>query len=129
MEWRMIGLGRMGLNMVNRLLRAELEVIGYNRTAAKVPEIEQQGARGAATLADLVGGLSRPRAVWLMLPAGAVIDEHLDRLKDLLEPDDPVIDGGNSFYRDDLRRAAWWKIRARAAGPPCRPSNPGWPPR
>jgi 6-phosphogluconate dehydrogenase len=106
MELGMIGLGRMGLNMVKRLLRAGQEVIVYNRTAAKVKEIEQQGARGAYTLADLAGGLSRPRILWLMLPAGAVIDEHLDRLKELLEPGDLVIDGGNSFYRDDLRRAA-----------------------
>ncbi len=101
----MIGLGRMGLNMVKRLLQGRQEVVVYNRTAAKVREIEQQGAKGAYTLADLVGGLSRPRAIWLMLPAGPVIDEHLDPLKDLLEPDDLVIDGGNSFYRDDLRRA------------------------
>ena len=105
MELGMIGLGRMGLNMVKRLLQGGQEVMVYNRTLAKVREIEQQGARGAYTLADLVGGLSRPRAVWLMLPAGSVIDEHLDPLKDLLEPDDLVIDGGNSFYRDDLRRA------------------------
>jgi 6-phosphogluconate dehydrogenase len=106
MELGMIGLGRMGLNMVKRLLRAGQQVIAYNRTAAKVKEIEQQGARGAYTLAELAGGLSRPRTLWLMLPAGAVIDEHLDRLKDLLEPGDLVVDGGNSFYRDDLRRAA-----------------------
>ncbi len=101
----MIGLGRMGLNMVKRLLQGGQEVVVFNRTAAKIREIEQQGARGAYTLADLVAGLSRPRAIWLMLPAGPVIDEHLGLLKDLLEPDDLLIDGGNSFYRDDLRRA------------------------
>jgi 6-phosphogluconate dehydrogenase len=106
MELGMIGLGRMGLNMVKRLLQGGQEVMGYNRTAAKIKEIEQQGARGAYTLADLVAGLSRPRAIWLMLPAGPVIDEHLEQVQDLLEPDDLVIDGGNSFYRDDLRRAA-----------------------
>ena len=101
----MIGLGRMGLNMVKRLLHGGQEVVVYNRTAAKIKEIEQQGARGAYSLADLVAGLSPPRAIWLMLPAGPVIDEHLDPLQDLLEPDDLLIDGGNSFYRDDLRRA------------------------
>ena len=101
----MIGLGRMGLNMVKRLLRGGQEVVVYNRTAAKTKEIEQQGARGAYTLADLTAGLPRPRALWLMLPAGPVIDELLDRLQDLLEPGDLLIDGGNSFYRDDLRRA------------------------
>jgi len=111
MKLGMIGLGRMGLNMVKRLLQAGQEVVVYNRTAAKVREIEQQGARGAYTLADLVGGLSRPRAVWLMLPAGPLIDEHLDQLTDLLEPNDLVIDGGNSFYRDDLRRAEALALR------------------
>jgi 6-phosphogluconate dehydrogenase len=105
MELGMIGLGRMGLNMVKRLLQGGQEVVVYNRTAAKVREIEQQGAQGAYSLTDLLAGLSRPRAIWLMLPAGPVIDEHLDLLKDLLDPDDLVIDGGNSFYRDDLRRA------------------------
>ncbi len=105
MELGMIGLGRMGLNMVKRLLQGGQEVVVFNRTAAKIREIEQQGARGAYTMADLVGGLARPRAVWLMLPAGPVIDEHLDQLKDLLQPDDLIIDGGNSFYRDDRRRA------------------------
>jgi len=111
MKLGMIGLGRMGLNMVKRLLQGGQEVVVYNRTAAKVREIEQQGARGAYTLADLVGGLSRPRAVWLMLPAGPLIDEHLDQLTDLLEPNDLVIDGGNSFYRDDLRRAEALALR------------------
>ncbi len=105
MKLGMVGLGRMGLNMAKRLLRGSQEVVVYNRTAAKVKEIEQQGARGVYALKDLVGELSRPRTIWLMLPAGAVIDEHLNRLKDLLEPDDLVIDGGNSFYRDDLRRS------------------------
>ena len=76
----MIGLGRMGLNMVKRLLHGGQEVVVYNRTAAKIKEIEQQGARGAYSLADLVAGLSPPRAIWLMLPAGPVIDEHLDPL-------------------------------------------------
>ena len=111
MKLGMIGLGRMGLNMVKRLLQGGQELVVYNRTAAKVREIEQQGARGAYTLADLVGGLSRPRAVWLMLPAGPLIDEHLDQLTDLLEPNDLVIDGGNSFYRDDLRRAEALALR------------------
>ena len=105
MKLGMIGLGRMGLNMVKRLLRGGQEVVVYNRTAAKTKEIEQQGARGAYTLADLTAGLPRPRVLWLMLPAGPVIDELLDRLQDLLEPGDLLIDGGNSFYRDDLRRA------------------------
>jgi len=105
MKLGLIGLGRMGLNMVKRLLQGGQEVLVYNRTAAKIKEIVRQGAQGAYTLEELVGGLSRPRVLWLMLPAGPVIDEHLDSLKDLLEPEDLVIDGGNSFYRDDLRRA------------------------
>ncbi len=101
----MIGLGRMGINMVRRLLKGNHQVIAYNRTPNKTDEIAKQGAIGAYSLSELVEKLSPPRVVWLMLPAGPVIDEHLDQLKDLLTDGDIVIDGGNTYYKDDIRRA------------------------
>ncbi len=105
MQIAMIGLGRMGMNMVRRLLKGNHEVIAYNRTPDKTDEIVKQGAIGAYSLSELVGKLSPPRVVWLMLPAGPVIDDHLDQLKDLLSDGDIVIDGGNTYYKDDIRRA------------------------
>jgi len=105
MQVGMIGLGRMGLNMVRRLLRGGHRVAAYNRTPAKVEEAVRAGAGGAQSLSELTAGLRPPRVVWLMLPAGPIVDEHLDRLAPLLAPGDVVIDGGNSFYKDSVRRA------------------------
>jgi len=105
MQVGMIGLGRMGLNMVRRLLGGDHRVVAYNRTPAKVEAAVRAGARGAYSLSELTAGLTPPRAVWLMLPAGPAVDEHLDRLKTLLSPGDIVIDGGNSFFKDSVRRA------------------------
>jgi len=104
MQLGMIGLGRMGANMVQRLLRAGHECMVFDVHPAAVRDLERQGAIGAATLADLVAGLKPPRAIWLMVPAAAV-DGEIDALKPLLESGDIVIDGGNSHYHDDLRRA------------------------
>jgi 6-phosphogluconate dehydrogenase len=101
----MIGLGRMGMNMVRRLLKGNHQVIAYNRTPNKTDEIVKEGAIGAYSLSELVEKLSPPRVVWLMLPAGPAIDDHLDQLKDLLSDGDIVIDGGNTYYKDDIRRA------------------------
>ncbi len=101
----MIGLGRMGMNMVRRLLKGNHQVIAYNRTPNKTDEIAKEGAVGAYSLSELVEKLSPPRVVWLMLPAGPATDEHLDQLKDLLSDGDIVIDGGNTYYKDDIRRA------------------------
>ena len=101
----MIGLGRMGMNMARRLLRGDHKVIAYNRTANKTDQIVEEGAVGAYSLSELVEKLSLPRVAWLMLPAGPTIDDHLDRLKDLLSGGDMVIDGGNTYYKDDIRRA------------------------
>jgi 6-phosphogluconate dehydrogenase len=94
----------MGANMVQRLLRAGHECVVFDVHAAAVQESVRQGATGAATLSELVAGLRAPRAVWLMVPA-AVVDGEIDALKPLLERGDILIDGGNSHYHDDLRRA------------------------
>ncbi len=105
MQLGMIGLGRMGANMARRLLKAGLELMVYDSHADAVRPLEKAGARGTTTLDDFVAGLAKPRAVWLMVPAGAV-DSVLAQLTPLLAPGDCVIDGGNSYYHDDLRRAA-----------------------
>ncbi len=101
----MIGLGRMGANMVRRLMRGGHECVAYDVTAAAVKAIAAEGARGAFTLDDFVGALQKPRTVWLMVPA-AVVDSTLDALLPKLDAGDVVIDGGNSYYRDDIARAA-----------------------
>jgi len=105
MQVAMIGLGRMGMNMAKRLLKGGHEVVAYNRSPDKTDRLKTEGAVGAYSLKEVVEKLKAPRTVWLMLPAGTAVDEHIDRFKALLTPDDIVIDGGNTFYRDDLRRA------------------------
>lgn len=105
MQIGMIGLGRMGGNMVRRLLAAGHECVAHDRQPMAVDAIVALGARGAATLEEFVAQLQAPRVVWLMLPA-AVVDSTIDALVPLLLPEDIVIDGGNSNFRDDLRRAA-----------------------
>ncbi|MBN1847393.1 MAG: decarboxylating 6-phosphogluconate dehydrogenase [Deltaproteobacteria bacterium] len=105
MQLAMIGLGRMGINMARRLIKGGHEVVGYNRTREKTEQLVQEGATGAFSIPEVVEKLRSPRIVWLMLPAGQVIDEHLDRFKEILSPGDMVIDGGNTYYRDDIRRA------------------------
>src|SRR6266704_5155532 len=104
MQLGMIGLGRMGANIVRRLMRDGHHCVVYNKTPARVQQLEGEGATGAASLADFVAKLEKPRTAWLMLPA-AVTGSTLDELAELLEPGDAVIDGGNSYYRDDITRA------------------------
>ena len=104
MQLGMIGLGRMGANMVRRLVRNKHTCVVYDRNPASVTELASEGAQGAASLAELVQKLSKPRAVWLMVPA-AVVDKTIADLVPLLERDDILIDGGNSYYIDDIRRA------------------------
>jgi 6-phosphogluconate dehydrogenase len=111
MQIGMIGLGRMGMNMARRLLKAGHEVVVYNRTASKVQEIAAEGAVGTTTVPDFVSKLKSPRVVWLMLPAGAVLDEHITELAALLKPGDLLIDGGNSYFKDDIRRAGEMKAK------------------
>jgi 6-phosphogluconate dehydrogenase len=105
MQVGMIGLGRMGANMVRRLMRAGHDCVVYDVNPDAVGRLEGEGATGATSLEEFVGGLARPRSICLMLPA-AFVDSTLDKLAPLLDEDDSVIDGGNSFYRDDQRRAA-----------------------
>jgi 6-phosphogluconate dehydrogenase len=100
-----IGLGRMGANMVRRLADAGIACVTYDANAAAVNALQGAGITGAASLESLVANLPAPRAVWLMVPA-AVVDGEIARLKRLLSPGDIIIDGGNSNYRDDIRRAA-----------------------
>jgi 6-phosphogluconate dehydrogenase len=106
MRIAMIGLGRMGMNMAKRLLRGGHEVIAYNRSPEKTDSlVKEEGAVGAYSLAEIVEKLPQPRIVWMMLPAGQAVDDHIHQLKDLLSPGDIIIDGGNTYYKDDIRRA------------------------
>ena len=104
MQLGMIGAGRMGGNMVRRLMRAGHECVVFDVSAEAVRGLASEGATGATSLADFVAALRPPRAVWLMLPA-ALVDREVDALAALLAPDDIIIDGGNSHYHDDIRRA------------------------
>ncbi|MGW5236113.1 phosphogluconate dehydrogenase (NAD(+)-dependent, decarboxylating) [Streptomyces nodosus] len=104
MQLGLIGLGRMGANIVRRLMRDGHRCVVYDLNETAVKELEGEGALGASSLEDFVTKLERPRAAWLMLPA-AVVQRTLDQLVELLEPDDAVIDGGNSYYRDDITRS------------------------
>jgi 6-phosphogluconate dehydrogenase len=104
MQLGMIGLGRMGANMVRRLMRAGHACVVYDQSADAVKALASEGATGAATLMEFVQKLDKPRAVWLMVPA-AVVDTSLSSLAPLLEKGDAIIDGGNSYYIDDIRRA------------------------
>ncbi len=105
MRLALIGLGRMGMNMTRRLINGGHEVVVYNRNQDKVRLIEKEGAEGTASLAELVPRLNPPRILWVMLPAGQVTDQHIDDLAPLLSPGDLLIDGGNTHYKDDIRRA------------------------
>jgi 6-phosphogluconate dehydrogenase len=104
MQLGMIGLGRMGANMVRRLLKNGQTCVVFDRSPGPVNELVKEGATGAVSLADLVAKLERPRAIWLMVPA-AVVDETIGELSPLLETGDTIIDGGNSYYIDDIERA------------------------
>jgi 6-phosphogluconate dehydrogenase len=105
MQIGMVGLGRMGANMVERLIRGGHGVMGFDLNPAARAGIESKGATSADSLATLVKGLKAPRVVWLMVPAGTITDSTVDALRPLLSPGDTVIDGGNSNYLDSMRRA------------------------
>src|SRR5579862_3326127 len=104
MQLGMVGLGRMGANMVRRLLKGGHQCVVFDRSPEAVQEMVKAKAVGAGSLADFVKQLSKPRAIWLMIPAG-VVDGSISELLPLLEPGDILIDGGNSYYVDDIRRA------------------------
>jgi 6-phosphogluconate dehydrogenase len=110
MQLGMIGLGRMGANMVRRLLRGGHECVVNDRTPEAVQALVDEGATGAASVADFVAKLQRPRAIWLMIPA-ALVDTKLNELVELVETGDIIIDGGNSYYIDDIRRAGELKAK------------------
>jgi 6-phosphogluconate dehydrogenase len=105
MKLAMIGLGRMGMNMSKRLLQGGHQVVAYNRSPEKTKQLVKDGALGAYSLVEVAEKLSTPRIVWMMLPAGQAVDDHIHELKDLLAPGDIVIDGGNTYYKDDILRA------------------------
>ncbi len=104
MQLGMIGLGRMGANLVRRLMRDGHRCVAYDVNADAVKSLESDGAQGAESLADFVGKLETPRAIWIMVPAG-IVEKTLEELRPLLEAGDIIIDGGNSYYRDDIIRA------------------------
>jgi 6-phosphogluconate dehydrogenase len=104
MQLGMIGLGRMGANLVRRLMRDGHRCVAYDVSADAVKQLEADGATGSASLADFVSKLEHPRAIWVMVPAG-IVQQTLEELKPLLAEGDIIIDGGNSYYRDDIARA------------------------
>jgi len=105
MQIGMIGLGRMGANMLRRLLGDGHQVVAYDRSLDKVRELEKKGAAGASSIEQLVALLPPPRVVWIMLPAGDPVEETLAGLAGLLVQGDVIVEGGNSFFKDDVRRA------------------------
>ncbi len=106
-----IGLGRMGANMVRRLLLDNHQVVAYNRSPDKVREIVGEGAEGATSIAELVEKLAKPRIVWIMVPAGQATEDQIDELLLHLEPGDTIVEGGNSNFHDDQRRHPALKAR------------------
>jgi 6-phosphogluconate dehydrogenase len=105
MQLGLIGLGRMGANIVRRLLRNGHDCVVYNRTPDKVKQLSEEGAKGAYSLDDFVAKLTKPRAIWLMVPAGQVTEDMIQELVPKLDAGDILIDGGNSYYVEDIRRA------------------------
>jgi len=106
MDLGLIGLGRMGANMAQRLMGGGHRIVAHDRSPEAVRDVAKAGADGGASLEDLVGKLSPPRAVWLMVPSGAPVEETIHSLAPLLSPGDAIIDGGNSYYKDSVQRAA-----------------------
>lgn len=109
MELGMIGLGRMGANMIERLLKGGHRVVGHARRQESVNRVVEKGAEGAYSLEELVSKLKPRHVIWLMIPAGDPVDNAIQALMPLLDADDVIIDGGNSFYKDTVRRAGMLK--------------------
>ncbi|MGZ8386624.1 MAG: phosphogluconate dehydrogenase (NAD(+)-dependent, decarboxylating) [Nitrospira sp.] len=106
MELGFIGLGKMGMNMVTRLGRDQHRVVAYDRSSDLIKQAEGQGCIGSSSLTDLIGKLSAPRAVWIMVPSGPPTEETIQSVATLLQPGDTIVDGGNTRFHDDVRRAA-----------------------
>lgn len=111
MQIGIVGLGRMGANIARRLMKGGHDTVVYDQDVNIVTVLEKEGAIGATNLDDLVAKLHAPRMVWVMLPAGEITETSIARLADLLYPEDVVVDGGNTFWKDDIRRAAALKMR------------------
>src|SRR5690349_11694385 len=105
MKIGMVGLGRMGSNMARRLMRDGHECVVFDLNAKSVADLAAEGAQGAASLEDLIAKLQAPRAVWVMLPAGEPTEQTVNTLAQHLNAGDSIIDGGNSYYKDDVRRS------------------------
>jgi 6-phosphogluconate dehydrogenase len=105
MELGMVGLGRMGANMARRLMRDGHRIVAYDVNAEAVSGIEKEGAEGASSLEELASKLAAPRSVWAMVPAGEITEQTVNDVAAVLEKGDAIVDGGNSYYRDDIRRA------------------------
>src|SRR6476661_184934 len=106
MELGIVGLGRMGANMARRLMRDGHRIVAYDVNPDAVATLAGEGAEGASSLEDLAAKLSAPRSVWVMVPAGEITEQTVDGVAAVLESGDAIVDGGNSYYRDDIRRAA-----------------------
>ena len=124
MQLGMIGLGRMGANMVRRLMKNGHTCVVYDRSADTVRALAAEGATGASSLDDFVAKLAPPRAVWLMVPAAAV-DGTVSDLAPKMQKDDTIIDGGNSYYIDDIRRQAALRPRASTTSTSARAAASG----
>jgi 6-phosphogluconate dehydrogenase len=111
MQLGMIGLGRMGANMVRRLMRGGHECVAWDLSAENVNAIAGEGAIGAASIDDLLARLKPPRAVWIMVPAGDATEKTVNELAARMEAGDIIIDGGNSYFKDDARRAGQLKAK------------------
>jgi 6-phosphogluconate dehydrogenase len=105
MELGMVGLGRMGANMARRLMRDGHRIVAFDVNPDAVAALEKDGAEGASSLEDFASKLSAPRSVWVMVPAGEITEKTVEDVATALEPGDAIVDGGNSYYRDDIRRA------------------------
>ena len=105
MQLGMVGLGRMGANMVRRLMRGGHECVVTDLNPANIAALEKEGAKGAPSLLELVKKLEQPRAVWIMVPAGGPTEKTVEQLAQVLAAGDTIIDGGNSYFKDDVRRA------------------------
>jgi 6-phosphogluconate dehydrogenase len=105
MELGIVGLGRMGANMARRLMRDGHRIVAYDVNPDAVSQLEGEGADGASSLEELASKLSAPRSVWIMVPAGEITEQTVDAVAAVLESGDAIVDGGNSYYRDDIRRA------------------------
>ncbi|HSN29023.1 MAG TPA: decarboxylating 6-phosphogluconate dehydrogenase [Kofleriaceae bacterium] len=105
MQLGMIGLGRMGANMARRLMKAGHQIVAYDRSPDAVKQLAGEGAKGVDSLGAMVQALAKPRAVWIMVPAGGPTESTVNELAETLEPGDTIIDGGNSFFKDDVRRS------------------------